>query len=57
MAIVEADTACGHPGCLLGNTVAEFGARDPEIEETLGQFLDQFGDRASEVDRGHRRFN
>ena len=42
MAIVEIDTDCGHPGCLLGNTVAEFGARDPRIEETLGLFLDSF---------------
>lgn len=42
LAIVEADSACGHPGCLLGNTVAEFGARDPEIEETLGHFLNGF---------------
>ncbi len=61
LAIVEADTACGHPGCLLGNTVAEFGARDSEIEETLGQFLDGFrglmedlleeGKKAGELDQ------
>lgn len=42
LAIVEADSACGHPGCLLGNTVAEFGARDEEIEKILGSFLDRF---------------
>jgi len=42
VAIVEADTACGHPGCLLGNTLAEFGARDPGIEETVGLYLDRF---------------
>lgn len=42
VAIVEADSACGHPGCLLGNTVAEFGARDPQIEALLGNFLDRF---------------
>ncbi len=42
MAIVDADSECGHPGCLLGNTVAEFGGRDAEIEEILGSYLDGF---------------
>ncbi|NNE44970.1 MAG: TetR/AcrR family transcriptional regulator [Gemmatimonadetes bacterium] len=35
----ERSRAQGHCGCFLGNSVAEFGAADPEIKEILDRYV------------------